>query len=149
MIFSSSPSKKLPPEQQRIVRAHWEWAGGYAMFWIIVTVLIFGGVFIMLDFFGADDSVRTQSLVLLGTVTVVNAIWRAVGALAARIELSIAGTATSATHCGSLTSMESHHLPAWLRDAGKASAEAPTNSGITARMLYVMSMSSENRRIAP
>jgi hypothetical protein len=87
MIFSSSPSKKLSPEQQRIVRAHWEWAGGYAMFWIIVTVLIFGGVFIMLDYFGAEESVRTQSLVLLGTVTVVNAIWRAVGALAARIEL--------------------------------------------------------------
>ena len=31
------------------MRAHWEWAGRYAMFWIIVTVLIFGGVFLMFD----------------------------------------------------------------------------------------------------
>jgi hypothetical protein len=87
MIFSSRPSRELTPEQQRIVRAHWEWAGGYAMLWTIVTVVIFGGVFLMLDYLGADDSVRTQSLVLLATITLVNAIWRAVGALAARIEL--------------------------------------------------------------
>ena len=36
-----------------------------------------------------NDNVRTQSLVLLATITLVNAIWRAVGALAARIELML------------------------------------------------------------
>ena len=87
MIFSSSPSKKLTPEQESIIRAHWEWAGGYAKFWIIVTVLLFGGVFLAFDYFGADDSVRIQSVVLLATIILVNAIWRAVGALAARIDL--------------------------------------------------------------
>ncbi|MGE5771570.1 MAG: hypothetical protein ACM3Z4_05925, partial [Hyphomicrobiales bacterium] len=46
---------KLTPEQESIVRAHWEWAGGYAKFWIIVTVLLFGGVFLAFDYFGADD----------------------------------------------------------------------------------------------
>jgi hypothetical protein len=87
MVFSSSPSRKLTPEQESIVRAHWEWAGGYAKFWIIVTVLLFGGVFLAFDYFGADDSVRIQSVVLLATIILVNAIWRAVGALAARIDL--------------------------------------------------------------
>jgi hypothetical protein len=87
MKFFNLPTKKLTLEQQRIVRAHWEWAGGCAMLWIFVTLLIFGGVFFMLYYFGADDSVRTQSLVLLATITLLNAIWRAVGALAARIEL--------------------------------------------------------------
>ena len=87
MIFSSSPIKKLTPEQQQIVRAHWEWASGYALFWIVVTVLIFSGVFVALDYFGADENLRTQSLVMLATITMVNAIWRAVGALAARIDL--------------------------------------------------------------
>ena len=89
MIFSSSPSKKLTPEQESIIRAHWEWAGGYAKFWIIVTVLLFGGVFLAFDYFGADDSVRIQSVVLLATIILVNAIWRAVGALAARIDLML------------------------------------------------------------
>jgi hypothetical protein len=87
MIFSSSPSKKLTPEQESIIRAHWEWAGGYAKFWIIVTVVIFGGVFLAFDYFGADNSVRVESVVLLATIILVNAIWRAVGALAARIDL--------------------------------------------------------------
>jgi amino acid transporter len=87
MVFSSSPSRKLTPEQESVVRAHWEWAGGYAKFWIIVTVLLFGGVFLAFDYFGADDSVRIQSVVLLATIILVNAIWRAVGALAARIDL--------------------------------------------------------------
>jgi hypothetical protein len=86
MSLSSSP-KKLTPEQKRVMRVHWEWAGGYALIWIIATVVIFGGIFLMLDYAGASDSVKTQSLVLLATITLVNAIWRAVGLLAARIEL--------------------------------------------------------------
>ncbi len=73
------------------MRAHWEWAGRYALFWIIVTVVIFGGIFLLMDQLGADENVRTQSLILLATVTLLNAIWRAVGALAARIELMLAG----------------------------------------------------------
>jgi hypothetical protein len=72
MIFSSQSLKKLASEQQRIVRAHWEWAGGYALFWIIVTVLIFGGIFLVMDQFDVDDNVQTQSLILLATVT----FWR-------------------------------------------------------------------------
>lgn len=71
------------------MRAHWEWAGGHALFWIIATVIIFAGIFLVLDYLGVDDNVRTQSLILLATVTLVNAIWRAVGALAARIELML------------------------------------------------------------
>ena len=57
------------------------------MLWIVVALLVFGGVFAVLVYLGADDNVRTLSLVVLAALTVVNAIWRAVGALAARIEL--------------------------------------------------------------
>ena len=89
MIFSRQPLRNLSPEEQRIIRAHWEWAGRYAIIWIIVTVLVFGGMFLMFDFLGADDSVRTPSLVLLATIAIINAIWRAAGALAARIELML------------------------------------------------------------
>jgi len=82
----------LSPEQERMLRGHWEWAGGYAMLWIIGTVLIFGGIFFILDYLNVDENIRTQSLILLGTVTIVNVIWRAVGALAARIELMLEKT---------------------------------------------------------
>jgi hypothetical protein len=87
MVLSRTSSEKLTPEQLRIVRAHWEWAGGYALFWIVVTLLIFGAVYGLLDYLGADEDVRTQALIVLATITLVNAIWRATGALAARIEL--------------------------------------------------------------
>jgi hypothetical protein len=89
MIFSRQPSRNLTPEEQRIMRAHLEWAGRYAMLWIFVTIVIFGGFFFLFDHLGADDSLRTNCLVLLAAITVVNAIWRAAGVLAARIELML------------------------------------------------------------
>jgi hypothetical protein len=89
MKDSQRTSPDLTPEQERIVRSNWEWAGRYALFWIIVTLFIFGAIFAVLDYGNASESVRTQSFVLLATITLLNAIWRAVGALAARIELML------------------------------------------------------------
>jgi hypothetical protein len=43
----------------------------------------------MFEFLAADDSVRTSLFVLLATITIVNAIWRAAGVLAIRIELML------------------------------------------------------------
>ena len=43
------------------------------MFWIVVTLLIFGGVYAVLDYLGADENVRTQLFVVLAAI----AIWRA------------------------------------------------------------------------
>ena len=82
-------SPDLTPEQQRIVRSNWEWAGRYALFWIIVALVIFGAIFAVLDYGNASESVRIQSFVLLATITLLNAIGRAVGALAARTELMV------------------------------------------------------------
>jgi hypothetical protein len=79
----------MTSEERRIIRAHWEWASRYAILWIIGTVVIFGGISFVLDYLGADDGVRIPSLVLLATITIVNAIWRAVGALAARVEIML------------------------------------------------------------
>jgi len=55
------------------------------MFWIVFTLLIFGGVYAVLDYLAADENVRTQSFVVLAAITLLNAIWRAIGALAARM----------------------------------------------------------------
>jgi hypothetical protein len=82
-------SPDLTSEQQRIMRSNWEWAGRYALFWIIATLFIFAAIFAVLDYGNASESVRIQSFVLLATITLLNAIWRAVGLLAARIELML------------------------------------------------------------
>jgi len=82
-------SPDLAPEQEQIVRSHWEWGGRDALFWIIVTLFIFGAIFAVLDYGNATESLRTQSFVLLATITLLNAIGRAVGALAARTELMV------------------------------------------------------------
>jgi hypothetical protein len=88
-MFGSTASNPRSPEEQRIVRAHWEWSGHYAMLWIIVTIIIFGGLFAMLDIVGAGEHVQLPSLILLLAITTVNAIWRAAGVLAARIEVML------------------------------------------------------------
>lgn len=75
------------PEEMRILREHWEWAGRYAIFWVIFTILIFGGAHLLFDYFGTDERARVLAFIFLGTLVVVNAIWRAAGALAARLEL--------------------------------------------------------------
>lgn len=75
------------PQEMRILREHWQWAGGYAIFWIIFTIFIFGGAHLLFDYLGADDRARVPAFIFLATLVLVNAIWRAAGALAARLEL--------------------------------------------------------------
>jgi len=86
-MFGPAASNDISPEEWRILRAHCEWSARYAMLWIIVTVIIFGGIFIMLDIVGAGERLEVPSLILLLAITTVNAIWRAAGVLAARIEM--------------------------------------------------------------
>lgn len=86
-MFGPAASNDISPEEWRILRAHCEWSARYAMLWVIVTVIIFGGIFIMLDIVGAGERVEVPSLILLLAITTVNAIWRAAGVLAARIEM--------------------------------------------------------------
>jgi hypothetical protein len=88
-MFGSTASNSTSPEEQRILRLHWEWSGRYAMLWIIITIVIFGGIFGMLEIVGAGERVQVPSLILLVAITTVNAIWRAAGVLSARIEVML------------------------------------------------------------
>src|SRR5262249_59680256 len=64
-MFGPAASNDISPEEWRILRAHCEWSARYAMLWVIVTVIIFGGIFIMLDIVGAGERVEVPSLILL------------------------------------------------------------------------------------
>jgi hypothetical protein len=46
-------------------------------------------VFLVLDYLDADNNSKTLSLFLLVTITLLNAVWRVAGVLAARIELML------------------------------------------------------------
>ena len=86
-MFHRGNKRELSSDEIQIFRERWEWGGNYAVLWIIVTIVIFGGAHAMFDYVDADDRIRVPAFVLLSTLIIVNAIWRAVGALAARLAL--------------------------------------------------------------
>jgi len=59
------------------------------------------------------------------------------------------GATVSLTHIGSRRRTSLDHRFSSLRVFGSASSLSPTRSGASARMSYVRSTSSENRRMAP
>ena len=85
--MNSKEKRDLSPEEERILREHWEWAGRYAIFWVVFTIVIFGGAHLLFDYLGTDDQTRVLAFIFLATLVLVNAVWRAAGALAARLEL--------------------------------------------------------------
>jgi hypothetical protein len=87
MTLGGDKKRDLSAEEMRVLREHWEWGGRYAMLWIIFTIVIFGGAHLLFDYLGTDERVRVLAFIFLSTLVLVNAIWRAAGALAARLDL--------------------------------------------------------------
>jgi hypothetical protein len=63
----NNTQRTSPDPTTEIMRANWEWSGRYALFWIVVTLFIFGAIFAVLDYGEASESIRIQSFVLLAT----------------------------------------------------------------------------------
>ena len=87
-MFRRGDKRELLEREIQIFREHWKWGGNYAVLWIVVTIVIFGGARMMFDYVDADDRTRVPAFVLLSTLIIVNAIWRAAGALAGRLAMS-------------------------------------------------------------
>jgi hypothetical protein len=87
MTLGGDKKPGLSTEETRILREHWEWGGRYAIFWIVFTILIFGGAHLLFDYLGTDERARVLAFIFLSTLILVNAIWRAAGAVAARLDL--------------------------------------------------------------
>ena len=83
------PQADLSDEEVRILQAHWAWTSQYAMFSIMIGLMIMGGAFVIFEYLGVEEKARTPSLILLATLILINVIWRAAGALAGRIELML------------------------------------------------------------
>lgn len=86
-MFRGRQKRHLSQKDMTILREHWEWGGSYAFLWIVVTIAIFIGAHFLFDYLNVDDRTRVLAFILLSTLILINAIWRAAGALAARLEL--------------------------------------------------------------
>ncbi len=81
----------MNPERIRIIKLHKRWADGYTLLWQIFVVLLFGGIYFILEQFGAGAAERTASFVLLAVTVLIAAIWQSTGLCLARVHMLIRG----------------------------------------------------------
>jgi membrane-anchored protein YejM (alkaline phosphatase superfamily) len=78
----------LLSEPQRVAntREHMSWSHKFAIFWLALSLLIFGAAYLLAEFGEMPEAGRTLMFIMLGTIIVTNAIWQAVGLALARLE---------------------------------------------------------------
>ena len=81
----------MNPDRIRIIKLHKRWADGYTLFWQIFVVLLFGGIYFVLEEFGAGAAERTDAFVLLAVMVLVAAIWQSTGLGIARVHMLLRG----------------------------------------------------------
>lgn len=67
----------------QVIAQHKEWANKYGGLWVLITLMTSLATFVLVE----EETVRTPSLVLLGTILVVAAIWQAAGMVVARVHM--------------------------------------------------------------
>jgi len=72
-----------------IIQLHKRWADRHLIVWITFAVCLFLGVQILLDYLSISEEMRTSSEILLATIIVTGAVWRAISAAVARIHMLI------------------------------------------------------------
>jgi len=79
------------PSDLQILRLHKTWADRYTMLWQLFILLLFGGIYFLLDQSGIDAIERAGAFVLLAAMVLAAAIWQAVGLGVARIHMLLNG----------------------------------------------------------
>lgn len=67
-------------------RGHMSWSHRFALFWLALSLLLFGGACAVAEVGEMPETMRTLSFVMLGTLIITNAIWQAAGLALARLE---------------------------------------------------------------
>ena len=81
----------MNPDRIRIIKLHKRWADGYTLLWQIFILLLFGGIYLVLEQAGVGAQERTTTFVLLATMVLVAAIWQATGLGIARVHMVLSG----------------------------------------------------------
>jgi DMSO reductase anchor subunit len=74
-----------------ILRLHKAWADRFTILSYVIIALLFGGCFLLLDFFPGSSETRTNALILLTVIILATIIWQAVGLGVARIHMIVSG----------------------------------------------------------
>jgi predicted metal-binding membrane protein len=75
----------------RIIRLHKKWADGFTVVWHLLTLVVFGAVYVFLDRSGVSPVDRNSALILLGVMLLMTALWQATGLAIARIHMLLDG----------------------------------------------------------
>ena len=67
-------------------REHMSWSHRFALFWLALSLVIFGGAYLLAEVSEMSETNRTLMFVMLGAIVVTNAIWQAAGLALARLE---------------------------------------------------------------
>jgi len=81
----------MNPERIRIIKLHKRWADGYTLLWLVFVVLLFGGIYFVLEQFRAGAADRTAALVLLTVIVLIAAVWQSTGLAVARVHMLLRG----------------------------------------------------------
>jgi len=78
----------LLSEPQRVAntREYMSWSHYIALFWLALSLLIFGVAYALAEFGEMPEAGRTLMFIMLGTIMVTSAVWQFAGLALARIE---------------------------------------------------------------
>jgi hypothetical protein len=75
------------------------WSHRFALFWLVLSLVLFGGAYAVAEIGEMSEANRTLMFVMLGVIIVTNAIWQATGLALARLEnLILPRMKTPASH---------------------------------------------------
>jgi hypothetical protein len=72
-----------------VISEHITWARGYVLFWLVVTLALFGGAYALCEFGAIATEERALLFIMLGTILIINAVWQATALGLARLETLI------------------------------------------------------------
>jgi hypothetical protein len=79
----------LESQRTRILQLHKRWADGWTVVWLGFVLMLFSGIYVLMDQAEIAPPDRVAPLVLLAVVVLVAAIWQAAGLGIARIHMLI------------------------------------------------------------
>jgi predicted metal-binding membrane protein len=81
----------MPTDLRRTsaVSEHITWARGYVVFWLVVTLALFGGAYALSELGTMATEERALLFIMLATILIINAVWQATALGLARLETLI------------------------------------------------------------
>ena len=67
-------------------REHNSWARKFALFWLSLSLVLFGGAYALAEASEISNTNRILMFVMLGTIILTNAVWQAAGLALTRLE---------------------------------------------------------------